>query len=177
MGRDTAADASRSLRLLASDDLRHQPRTAPQPRGSAPTTPGTPLNLDLLDYLTSAVNEVVAHTRTIAADPEPLPDRVEDLYGWYIDQTGDADEAQRSYRDTLIETHRLEHAIRLGEIDEVCKEPCPRCGCWGLMWGAGRARCSNRNCRTPDGMSSTWSLSRLAAQKIRRTEMWRRNAT
>ncbi|MFD5848328.1 hypothetical protein [Streptomyces chartreusis] len=177
MGRDTAADASRALRLLASSDLRHHPKTGPQPRRSTPSAPGTPLNLAMVDYLTSAVGEVVAHARTVASELAPLPERVEDIYAWYIDQTGDADADEQAYRDTLIETQYLEHAVRLGETDAVCKHPCPRCGCWGLMWEAGRARCTNRKCRTPGGISSSWSLSRLAAQKVRRTEIWRRNAT
>lgn len=179
MGRNTAADASKALQLLNSSDLRHHPNTGPQPRRSAPTTPGAPLNLDLVDYLTEKVGQVADHARKVDPSAGPAPANLRDLYDWYIDRTGDAGQAEQRYRDTLIETHRLEHAIRLGEVDEVCKHPCPRCGCWGLMWDqAGtRARCSNRKCRTPGGMTSSWTLNRLAAQKVQRTEIWRRNAT
>lgn len=179
MGRDTAADATSALRLLNSEELRHCPRTGPAERTAHASTPGTPLNLGILDYITQARQDVVDHVRAVVPDPKPIPAQVEGLYDWYVEQTGDADEAQQAQRDTLLERHRLEHAIALGEYDTVCKEPCPRCGCWGLMWdtGARRALCSNRRCRTPGGMSSTWPLTRLAAQRIQRTEIWRRNAT
>lgn len=179
MGRDAAADASRSLRLLNSDDLRQHPVTGPVERRNASATPGTPLNLGIIDYLAKTVQEVVDHTTTVIAQPGPLPARVEDVYDWCLKNTADAGDAQRRYRETMFETHRLEHAVRLGEFDEVCKHPCPRCGCWGLMWdhGGNRALCTHRKCRTPDGTASTWTLTRLAAQKVRRTEIWRRNAT
>lgn len=179
MGRDTAADASHALRLLNHPDLRQHPATGPTGRRTPSTTPGTPLNLGVLDHITKTVDEIVAHTTTITAQPKPLPERVEDLYDWCLENTGHADDVQRRNRDTLIATHALEHTIALGEYDEVCKHPCPGCGRWGLEWDhAGkRAQCLNRRCRTPDGMSSSWTLARLAAQKIRRTEIWRRNAT
>lgn len=179
MGRDTAADAASALRLLNSEDLRQHPARGPSERRNHSATPGAPLNLDLVDYLTRTVDEVVAHTQTVTARPSRLPERIEAVYDWCLENTADADDVQRRYRDTMLETHRLEHAVRLGETDEVCKHPCPGCGCWGLMWdhAGNRALCSNRRCRTPDGMSSAWTLARLAAQKIRRTEIWRRNAT
>lgn len=177
MGQDTAADASRALRLLNSADLRHHPNNGPQTRRSKPSTPGTPLNLDIIDYFAEKVGEVTDHVRQVAPGAGPVPADLHELYDWYIESLGNADAADQAYRDTVLETHRLEHAIRLGEVDEVCKEPCPRCGCWGLMWQAGRARCSNRRCRTPDGMASNWTPARLATQKIQRTEIWRRNAT
>lgn len=178
MGQDTATAAANALRLLNHPDLRHLPATGPAPRRAAPAAPGAPLNLSRVDYLTEHVGEVVTHTRALAG-PVPLPDDLADLYDWYIHHTSDAPADQQAFRDTVIETHRLEHAVRLGETDEVCKHPCPKCGCWGLMWdqGGNRARCSNRRCRTPDGMSSSWTLTRLAAQKVQRTEIWRRNAT
>jgi hypothetical protein len=179
MGRDTVADASKALRLLNHPDMRQHPATGPTQRRAHPTTPGAPLNLGIVDRITKAVDEVVDFTITVTAQPTPLPSRVEDVYDWCIENTANADDTQRRYRDTLIETHRLEHAVALGEYDEVCKHPCPRCGCWGLEWdhGGNRALCLNRRCRTPGGMSSTWTLARLAAQKIWRTEIWRRNAT
>lgn len=175
MGPDAATSASRSLRLLSHPDLRHPPVNTPAERRTGSSTPGAPLNIGLLDYFTKTVDEVAACTPGASSPPaEPA-----DLYEWCIEHTGDADEAQRLHRDTVFEKHRLEHAIRLGEYDEICKEPCPKCGCWGLMWDpAGkRAMCSNRRCRTPDGLTSRWTCAQLATQKIRRTEVWRRNAT
>ena len=182
MGHSTtqaATSASRALRLLSHPDMRHQPTTEAQPRRATPTTPGTPLNLGLVDYLTRTTSEVADHARKIDPAAGPLPDDLGDLYPWWIEHTADADSAEQAFRDTVIERHRLEHAIRLGQTEEVCKNPCPGCGCWGLEWdgGGNRALCLNRRCRTPDGYASTWTLARLATQKIQRTEIWRRNAT
>ncbi|MEU5322918.1 hypothetical protein AB0G67_40140 [Streptomyces sp. NPDC021056] len=179
MGQDTAGQAGRALKLLNSQELRETPTTGPSPRHTTASTPRSPLNVDLVDHLTRTVGEVAAHARAVAPHAGPLPERVEDLYDWYIEHTGDAGEADRRYRDILIERHRLEHVMRLGYYEEVRKHPCPECGCWGLMWdpAGNRALCSNRRCRTPDGMTRSWTLARLAAQKIQRTEIWRRNAT
>lgn len=179
MGQDTTTAAAKALRLLNSPALRHHPVTGPTERRAPSTTPGAPLNIPLVDYLAETVGEVVALTRDIAPDAGPMPPRLADLYDWSINATGDADQAQQAYRDLIIEKQYLEHAIRLGDTNEVCKHPCPGCGCWGLMWDTGsrRARCTNRRCTTSDGLSSTWTLAQLAAQKIERTEIWRRNAT
>ncbi|MFB7738264.1 hypothetical protein ACFC08_28525 [Streptomyces sp. NPDC056112] len=179
MGRDTAVDASRALRLLAHPDLRHHPVNGPTERRSPSTTPSTPLNVGLVDHLARTADELVKLTREIAPDAGPRPARIEGLVDWCVESTGSADADQQAYRDQVLEKQRLQHAVRLGEYDEVCKHPCPGCGCWGLMWdqGGNRARCTNRRCRTPEGLTSTWTLARLAAQKIQRTEIWRRNAT
>jgi hypothetical protein len=179
VGQDTATAAAKALRLLDSSSLRQQPARGPQERRTASTTPGTPLNIGIVDYLTRTVAEVRDHTRRVQPDAGPMPQHLEDIYAWYLRHTETADEAEALYRDLLIERHRLEHAVRLGETDVVCREPCPGCGCWGLMWqpGGNRARCTNRRCRTPDGMTSSWTLARLAAQKVQRAEIWRRNAT
>ncbi|GHB15248.1 hypothetical protein GCM10018777_55640 [Streptomyces albogriseolus] len=179
MGQDTATAAAKALRLLNSVDLRQQPARGPQERRAASTTPGTPLNLGIVDYLARTVAEVADHARQVQPDAGPMPQHLEGIYDWYLEHTGSADEAEALYRDLLIERHRLEHAVRLGETDVVRKEFCPRCGTLGLMWEmrGNRARCTNRRCRTPDGMTSSWTLARLAAQKIQRTEIWRRNAT
>ncbi|WP_069765991.1 hypothetical protein [Streptomyces sp. LUP47B] len=179
MGRNTAGDAASALRLLNSEDLRENPEHGPRERRSTSSTPGTPLNVGMVDYLARTVSEIVDHATAVTPEPAPLPRQIGDLYTWFLDQTAEADDVQRRRRDTLIETHALEHAIRLGETEEVCKHPCPRCGCWGLEWdhGGNRALCLNRRCRTPDGNASTWSPARLAGQKVRRTEIWRRNAT
>lgn len=179
VGQDTATAAAKALRLLNSTDLRQQPARGPQERRAASTTPGTPLNLSIVDYLARTVAEVTDHARRVQPDAGPMPQHLEGIYDWYLEHTGNADEAELFYRDLLIERHRLEHAVRLGETDVVCREPCPGCGCWGLMWEmrGNRARCTNRRCRTPDGMTSSWTLARLAAQKVQRTEIWRRNAT
>jgi hypothetical protein len=179
MGRNAAVQAARALRLLNSDDLRHHPRTAPAERSTPSTTPGAPLNLGIVDYLTQTRTDVVDHVRAVVPDPTPVPAQVDAIYDWYVEQTAGTDEAEQAYRDTLIARQALEHSVRLGNHTVVCEHPCPRCGRWGLMWdeATGRAFCSHGRCRTPAGLASTWTLGRLAAQQIQRTEIWRRNAT
>lgn len=182
MGQQTTA-AARNLRLLSHPDLRKPPTTGPATGRRTPsTTPAAPLDLGLLDYLTDHVDEIVTHARTHGSPTLPMPDRNSDpgdLYDWWIDNTGTADIDEQRYRDTVIERHALEHAIRLGDHDAVGPHPCPACGSWGLFWDqrGNRARCSDTDCRTPDGTASAWTLARLAAQKVERTEIWRRNAT
>ena len=179
MGRDTTADASKALRLLNSADLRNQPEHGPTGRRSTTATPQTPLNLGIVDHINRAIREVTDHAHHVNPGAGAGPDQVDDLYLWYVDATGNADAEQGRFRETLLLRHRLEHAIALGEYDVVRPFPCPNCGCWGLMWdnGGSRARCTNLDCRTPDGTSSTWTLNRLAVQQTQRTEIWRRNAT
>jgi hypothetical protein len=179
MGKNTAVQAARALRLLNSEDLRHHPRTAPAERSTPATTPAAPLNLGIVDYLVQTRRDVVDHVRSVVPDPTPVPAQVDGIYDWYVEQTAGADEAEQTYRDTLIARQALEHAVRLGNDTVVCEHPCPRCGTWGLMWddNTSRAFCSSRKCRTPSGMASTWTLARLAAQQIQRTEIWRRSAT
>ena len=179
MGQDAADHAGQALRLLNSPDLRHHPRSGPTERRGTAATPGAPLNIGIVDYIDRAVDEVVAHAQAVTGQPKLPPRRVGDIYDWYVEQTAEAEGAQRRRRDSLLETHRLEHAIQLGDHDVVREHPCPRCGTWGLFWQpeAHLALCTNRRCHTPAGMSSTWTLARLAAQKIHRTEIWRRNAT
>lgn len=179
MGQDTAGDAAKAFRLLDSAALRQPARTAPAERRPTHTTPAAPIDLGLLDYLEAHVSEVVTHVRALADEPVDVPRQRADAYEMCVQALGGADHAQQLQTQVMLERHRLEHAIRLGDVDIVCKEPCPRCGCWGLMWehAAQRALCTNRRCRTPAGVASTWNLARLATQKIHRTEIWRRNAT
>ncbi|MFF1444194.1 hypothetical protein [Streptomyces sp. NPDC058295] len=179
MGQDTAGAAARAFRLLNSPELRQPTRHAPAERRPTTTTPAAPLDLGLLDYLNQHVDEVITHTRAATNEPGPLPRQRADIYDWCEKAIPTTEEDQQLLLRTMLERHRLEHAVRLGDFDAVCKEPCPGCGCWGLMWepAAQRAVCSNRRCRTPAGLSSRWTLARLAAQKTHRTEIWRRTAT
>lgn len=180
MGRNAAVSAASALRLLTDPEMRHTPRAVPEARRPTATTPAAPLNLGRMDYIDDHVTEIVTHVRSLPGhEKAALPAQAGDLYDWYIENTGTADSIEQDHRDYVTERHALEHAIALGETDEVCKHPCPACGCWGLMWDSlgSRAQCSNRRCRTPDGLSNRWTLARLAEQKIQRTEIWRRNAT
>lgn len=179
MGHSTADTAARALRLLTSPALRAPAQRGPQPRRTNPTTPAAPLNLGLLDYLTAHKQEVVDHARAVKPHCDPLPLDDSDLYAWYLRNTIGAGEADRRHQEFILERHALEHSVRLGDTRAVRRHPCPTCGGWGLFWdGAGnRARCSDVDCRTPDGLASNFTLARLAAQKVQRTEIWRRSAT
>src|SRR5690242_10198004 len=65
MGRDTEDAASR-LHLLATH-YREHPQTGPSERRSPSVTPGAPLNLGIVDYMSRCVDEVVQHARDEAA--------------------------------------------------------------------------------------------------------------
>lgn len=177
MGRNAAVAAASALRLLSSPDLRQHPAPTREPRRSTATNPPAPLNLGRLDYLDAHVNEVVTHVRSLpGGETIPPPARDGDIYDWYIEHTGDAAENEQAHRDLVTERHALEHAIELGNFAVVRPHPCPACGGWGLFWdqAGDRVRCSDRDCRTPDGLASSFTLGRLAAQKVHKTERWRR---
>ncbi|MDX3532472.1 hypothetical protein P1P75_40295 [Streptomyces sp. ID05-39B] len=179
MGQDIAGAAAKAFRLLNSPELRQPARTAPTGRRSPSTTPQAPLDIGLVDYLDQHYAEVITHTRALTDGHIPVPRQRDDIYEMCTEALGNADQAQRLQAQVMLERHRLEHAVRLGDVNVVCKEFCPGCGCLGLMWAhaAQRARCTNKRCRTPDGVASNWTLARLAAQKVHQTEKWRRNAT
>ncbi|MGW2520529.1 hypothetical protein ACWC09_26640 [Streptomyces sp. NPDC001617] len=179
MGHNAADTAARTLRLLNSPELRQHPARGPQPCRPASPTPAAPMDLGLLDYVTAHTDEIVTQTRAAAPDAEPRPLHDEDLYAWYLRATIGADEATRRIRDTLLERHALENALRLGDHDAVRTHPCPTCGGWGLFWRKedNRAWCSDEDCRTPDGMASSFTPARLASQKVQGSEIWRRTAT
>lgn len=179
MGHSTADTAASALRLLSSPAMRQPEQRGPQTRRTGSTTPQAPLNIGLLDYLTGQKQEVIDHARAIADDCEPAPLDDSDLYAWYLRNTIGAGEADRRQREFILARHALEHSVRLGETDIVRRHPCPSCGGWGLFWdrAGNRARCSDVDCRTPDGFASSFTLARLAAQKVERTEIWRRSAT
>jgi hypothetical protein len=178
MGRDTEDAASR-LHLLATH-YREHPQTGPSERCSPSVTPGAPLNLGIVDYMSRCVDEVVQHARDEAAgDIGPLPARVRDVYAWWEEQTEDAPAEVRQRRDIVIYRQSLEHAIALGDHDVVCAHPCPRCTTWGLQWQpyTRRAMCLNIDCRGRDGMSSAWTLARLATQYVTQKEILKIRAT
>ncbi|MEV5915793.1 hypothetical protein AB0M00_43790 [Streptomyces chartreusis] len=179
MGQDTAAAAASALRLLNTPELRHHPQHGPQERRAPTSVPAAPVNLGLIDYLEARKREVIDHARTVTTRTEPLPLDDSDLYAWYLRATIGAAEADRRHRDFILARHALEHAIRLGNYNAVRPHPCPTCGGWGLFWDerGNRARCSDLDCRTPDGLASSFTLDRLAAQQVGQTEIWRSSAT
>lgn len=171
-GDDTAA-AGHSLRLLQNHFLQRPVTGADghsyissEPRPTR-TQPGAPADLDVVDHIAASFREVVDDT--LAANPaaSPLPDRVDRVYAWCIDNTRNTSEAQQQRRDTVIYRQQLEHAIAMGDTSVVRPHRCPECGTVGLHWSAGKARCVNRHCAARNGgISRSWSLARLAYEYV-----------
>jgi hypothetical protein len=161
---DTAA--GRLGTLLAH--FKQHPVTGPAERGPASVTPGTPVNLSVVDHITASVREVVDDT--LAANPaaSPLPARVEAVYGWYMANTAHAPEAVRQRRDTIVYRQRLEHALAAGDRSVVRPHRCPACRTFGLFWRPelGKAVCTNGDCLTKDGLSRKWTLAKLAYEHV-----------
>lgn len=182
MGRtanDDSEEAASHLRLLDTHFHEH-PQHGPAERRTTSATPGTPLNLGIVDYIDRCVAEVVDHARTEAPAPVgPLPASAAGIYDWYLEHTADAGPEVHLQRDIIIKRQQLEHAITLGDTDAVCKHPCPACGTWGLEWSAytHRAMCINGRCRDRHGMGRTWTLGRLATQHVLEQENQARCAT
>lgn len=167
IGDDTDTAAARLLEI--HEYYREYPVTGPTVRSTPSATPGTPLNLATLDYVTATVQEVVQHTRAANPDAGPLPARVEAVYDWCREHTQHTDQATAQRLETLEYRHRLEHALRAGDDKVVRPHRCPACGTVGLHWQQAdqRARCLNRHCaRRNGGVSRSWSLARLAYEYV-----------
>jgi hypothetical protein len=139
--------------------------SAPRPTAVAPEAL---VDLDVVDHIQASLREVVDDTLAANPDAGPLPARVEGAYRWYVENTAHAPEAVRQRRDTVIYRQGLEHAIAMGNVKVIRPHRCPQCRTLGLMWprGAEAAVCTNRNCVDADGMSSTWTLARLAYEHV-----------
>jgi hypothetical protein len=180
MGYEHTTTAAARMALLEDFFLEQPVNSRPgNTRRATATTPSAPVNLGTVDHIRASVYELEQHTRAAAPDAGPLPRRPSGVYDWCIEHTEHADERVQRRRDVLICKQELEHAIRLGETKVVRRHRCPGCGTVGLHWrqSIGRAVCRNRRCRTPDGLASTWSLSRLATAYIEDQEKRRRRAT
>lgn len=171
---DNADDtAATNLRLLHY--LRTRPVTGPEGHSfvssasrATPTGPGIPYNTDVVDHIRSCVSEIAADTRAVNPAAGPLPERVDAVYAWYLENTKSAARAQQQRRDTIIYRQALEHAIALGEFKVIRPHRCPQCRTLGLFWKAAlkRVLCTNSRCLTDDGLSNTWDLARLAYEHI-----------
>ena len=169
-GEDTDDTASNRLRIL-NRHFREHPVTGPEGHSvtgptSRPTAvaPGLPFPAQIVEHIDRSVAEVAAHARAVNPDAGPLPARVEAVYDWYREHTANAPAAQRQRRDTIEYRQRLEHAIAMGDTKVIRPHRCPACKTFGLMWihEAQRAVCTNSRCTTKTGLSSSWSLARLA---------------
>jgi hypothetical protein len=163
---DTDTAAAR-LRLL-SEHFRQHPVTGPAERSATSVTPQAPVNLTVVDHIRASVREVVDDALAVNPGAGPLPERVQDVYRWYMANTRNAATAQAQRRDTIIYRQQLEHAIALGDTKVVRPHRCPACRAFGLMWDAQRRRavCTSTRCLTPGGMSNAWPLQRLAYEHV-----------
>ncbi|MFJ9988611.1 hypothetical protein ACIQUD_32140 [Streptomyces globisporus] len=169
------------LRLLQAEFTQHERRGPGDGRTATRTTSPAPLNINVLDRINAAVNEVVEHTR--AADwstpAGPAPTDASRVYDWARQHTAHLDEGHQQARETLIYRQGLEHAIELGDTSVVRKHPCPGCGCYGLAWRPARQRaaCPNRYCLDDDGLSRSWQLATLAHHHVARQFATKSSAT
>lgn len=162
---DTAADRLHTLRTQFLERPRHN---GPSQRSATATVPGTPVDLTVVDHITTSVAELVEHTRAINPDAGPLPTEAEDVYAWYREHTRHAPDMVRQRGDVIVYRQRLEHAIAAGDTSVIRPHRCPACNTFGLSWEKDRQRviCMNRRCLTKAGTTRTWSLSRIAYEHV-----------
>ncbi|MEU5741991.1 hypothetical protein ABZ784_28865 [Streptomyces tendae] len=151
--------------------MRERPVTGPEghsyigntPRGTA-THPGLPINVRVLEHIDRTVAEVVQYTRENNPAAEPVPENIQDVYRWCVENTVHAPEAEQQRRETLEYKHQLEHAVAAGDVAVIRPHRCPECRTFGLMWDSLKQRiaCTNRKCVDQDGLSTTVEFARLA---------------
>lgn len=167
MGNGDDDTAATNLRLL-DQHFRQHPVTGPTER-SAPTAKATtPVDLNIVDHIQACVTEITTDALAVNSRPSPLPDRVADIYTWYLENTKTAGEAQRRRGATIIYRQKLEHAIAMRDYKVIPPHRCPACRTFGLMWRPQlqRALCTNMKCLNDEAMSNTWTLARLAYEHI-----------
>lgn len=167
----TKDDAGSRLRILRNEYLAY-PAREPGTRTAAAAHGPAPMNLAMLDHITSSIREVTTHVRTDAPNAGAAPADPAGIYDWWINNTPDLDDEKRREQDRVIYRQSLEHAIRADDRDVICRHPCPGCGCWGLVWSPAqrRAACLNGDCVDEDGTGRTWELMHLAYEHVARQE-------
>lgn len=170
LGDNTHDTTAQRLRLLQAEFTQHQQRGPGNGRSASLVHGAPPLDLGVLDHICAAVDELITHTRAAEIGPvaSPVPATPADVIDWAREHTAHLDPERQQARETIIYRQGLEHALAMGDESVVRKHPCPRCGCWGLHWraAANRAACVNHYCTDDDGLTSTWTLARLATQYI-----------
>jgi hypothetical protein len=177
---DSTDDDTATQRLAElTQFFRERPVTGPaghsyissEPRGTT-VHPAAPVNLHVVDHIDATVREIADYTREANPDADPLPERVQDVYAWCVENTETAPEDVQLRRDAIIFRQHLEHAIAMGDHRAVYKAVrpirCPECRTLGLFWRPqlGQAICTNRRCLTRDGLAHRWTLERLAYEKV-----------
>lgn len=175
-GDDTA---SHRLRLLQAYYVEPGRSGTPGQRSAPTRKASAPLNLGIVSHMAASVAEVEQHTRAAAPQAGPRPAEAHKVYDWMREHTAHLDHERQLAREAIIYRQGLEHAICMGNTKIVRRHRCPGCGCVGLFWDSLRfaAVCVNRYCTDDDGMSSAWSLARLAQQHVAAQETFGTRAT
>ncbi|MET8571828.1 hypothetical protein [Streptomyces sp. NPDC004783] len=177
--KDTAASRLRHL----TEFLHEHPITGPEGHsyiGSSPRAtrafPGLPINVRVLEHTDRTVAEVVEYTRGVNPDASPLPENVQDVYRWCVENTVNAPEAEQQRREILEYKHQLEHAVAGGDIAVIRPHRCPECRTFGLMWDklTQRIVCTNGECVAEDGTSTVVTFDRLAVAHVTNRKSLRR---
>lgn len=140
----------------------------------APSTGSSPLDINVHDCIERARNEITTWTQAAVDTPGVAPNGA-DAYEWMATATRDLSGHKAAHRDAMIRRHELVFAVRAGDHEAPRREPCPRCGCWSIVWSPrlGLAVCTWSRCADDDGEPSTWSLQQLAESSVRKTVLRR----
>ncbi|MFD9004474.1 hypothetical protein ACFV0T_26535 [Streptomyces sp. NPDC059582] len=140
--------------------------------GSRPTMVHAPApgntNWGVIEHIGRTVGEVDQFTRKANPAATEPPAHVAAVYEWCVENTQNAPEDVQQRRDALMYRQQLEHAIAMGDKDVVRPHRCPGCNTFGLVWDRRTlsVRCTNRRCLGEDGLSTTWTLARLAHEHV-----------
>lgn len=145
-----------------------QPRTATDPAKRHATRVHSPALIDvgLLDDLRRHAAEATSFARRSVYGPLPAtPMDPADMYDWVSDQVpGDCQDQW----DAIAWRQAAELALRDHDQKPVRQQPCPACGCWGLVWDrhTHTVVCLNQQCMTESGGPVTWTLRQLAVHAV-----------
>lgn len=174
----TAATAARRMRTLHDDYLtRTRPGSIVRAPRSREVDAPAPIDLDILDYVESCVQEAKELTYRVAPDAGPAPRDAHEIPQWAVEATATAGPYERQARDALLYKQGLEHAFLMGETWRIRRHPCPRCGRWGLFVTAGRIVCAHTRCTGEDGLASTWTLAQIARAYVANSSSSQASAT
>jgi hypothetical protein len=177
MGDETVASTAatnmrnlvRTLSVLPARPTSPSGRTRPV-HASAPIA--ADIDLGILAYMTAARDELEAHTRRAAdAELEPAPRDAVAIYQWWVDNTKHLEAAARRVGEAMVYRQGLEHAIRARDTSVIRNEPCPSCGCYGLVWRGmeQRAVCVNDRDTDDNGNPRRFTLAGLAQHAVEKT--------
>lgn len=168
-----ASTAATNMRNLART-LSVLPARPTSPTGhTRPAHPSAPIDLGILAHMTAARDELVAHAREAAPDAPlaPVPREAAAIYQWWAENTAYLDETALRVGEAMVYRQSLEHAIRARDTSVIRREPCPSCGCYGLVWRSPeqRAVCVNDRDTDDNGNPRRFTLAGLAQHAVEKT--------